>query len=102
MIVPFEAGPLELELSVTYTDDFNQPAVITDTVTIEVMEAEVMEPIEPGVTPEEGMPGGEAPVESGGQETLAQRVWRFILGLLGLGSAPPSSQPVEPGIVPGG
>lgn len=112
MIVPFEAGPLDLELRVTYTDDFNRPAVITDTVTIEVMEAEMIEPVEPGMGPGEGMPGGEMPVEGGGEETLAQRIWRFVLGLLGLGSAPQPNQPadqpmmpvepVEPGFTPGG
>lgn len=99
MIVPFEAGPLELELSVTYTDDFNQPAVITDTVTIDVMEAEVMEPFEPGMEPGDGINGEQQPGETGGEETLIQRVWRFILGLLGLGSAP-QNQPVEEPFVP--
>ena len=32
------------------------------------------------------------------QETTLQKVWRFVLGLLGLDSAPPSNS--DPGIVP--
>ena len=48
MITPFEAGPLDLLLSVSYTDDFNRPAVITHTLTVEVLEAIPMEPIDPG------------------------------------------------------
>jgi hypothetical protein len=39
-------------LSVTYTDDFNRPAIITDTLTIEVLDAI---PVEPG--PELGPDG---------------------------------------------
>jgi hypothetical protein len=90
MIVPFEPGPLELELSVTYTDDFNQPAVLTDTLTIDVMEEEVFAPTDPGLDGEDM--GGEMPPEGDvgtGQETVWQRVVRFFRGLLGLDSAPP-------------
>ena len=87
MITPFEPGPLDLLLSVSYTNDFNQPAVITDTLTVEVLEAAPMEPVDPGLGPD-GMPidGGEAPVDGGGEESIGQRIWRFILGLFGLGS----------------
>ncbi len=93
MITPFEPGPLDLELSVTYTDDFNRPAIITDTLTIEVLEAAPVEPEGPVLGPD-GLPiddGGEAPVDDGSggsQESLGQRIWRFIRGLLGLGSEP--------------
>ncbi len=92
MITPFEPGPLDLELSVTYTDDFNRPAVITDTLTVEVLEGAPVEPEGPVLGPD-GLPidDGQAPVDDGsggGQESLGQRIWRFIRGLLGLGSEP--------------
>lgn len=94
MITPFEAGPLDLLLSVNYTDDFNRPAVITQTLTIEVLEEIPMEPIDPGAVPEGE--GGEVPAEGdGGQESLLDRLWRFLRGLFGLGSEPAGEQPVE-------
>ncbi len=100
LITPFEAGPLELLLSVNYTDDFSRPAVITQTLTIEVMEEAPMEPLDPGVVPGgEGMEGGEFPNDGsngGGEESLLDRLWRFLRGLFGLGSEPGSGdQPVE-------
>lgn len=97
LITPFQAGPLELLLSVTYTNDFNQPSVITDTLTVEVLEAPPVEPFEPGVGPGEGEGSG-SPDGSGSttEETLGRRIWRFILGLLGLGSAPRQAQPEQP------
>lgn len=98
MITPFEAGPLELLLSVNYTDDFNNPAVITETLTIEVMEEIPMEPIDPGMGGEGGEEaGGEFPPDDGGgQESLLDKIWRFLRGLFGLGSEPSNGgQPVE-------
>ena len=102
-----EAGPLELLLSVNYTDDFSRPAVITQTLTIDVMEEVPMEPMDPGAMPGgEGMEGGEFPDDSngGGDESLLDRLWRFLRGLFGLGSESgggdqPSEEfvPVEPG-----
>ena len=107
LITPFEAGPLELLLSVNYTDDFSRPAVITQTLTIDVMEEVPMEPMDPGAMPGgEGMEGGEFPDDSngGGDESLLDRLWRFLRGLFGLGSESgggdqPSEEfvPVEPG-----
>ena len=87
-ITPFEPGPLDLQLSVSYTDDFNRPAVITDTLTIEVLEAI---PVDPGLPlGPDGLPiDPESPVDEGGgttEESLGQRIWRFIRGLFGLGS----------------
>ena len=99
LITPFEPGPLDLQLSVSYTDDFNRPSVITETLTIEVLEAI---PVEPG--PElgpDGLPIDEVPIDDGGgtaEESLGQRIWRFIRGLFGLGSEPSSGEeqvPVE-------
>jgi uncharacterized repeat protein (TIGR01451 family) len=96
MVVPFESGPLDLELAVTYTDDFNRPAVITETLTVDVLEAPDLGPFEPGMG--EGGEGGEMPPVNGGttQETLWQRILRFIRGLLGLGSGQPESGPEQP------
>ncbi|MCW5846387.1 MAG: IPT/TIG domain-containing protein [Anaerolineae bacterium] len=106
LITPFEAGPLELLLSVNYTDDFSRPAVITQTLTIEVMEEIPFEPVDPGLEGGGSGEGGDVPVDEngGGQESLLDRLWRFLRGLFGLGSEPGGGEqpgeefvPVEPG-----
>ncbi len=94
VIYPEVPGPLDLLLSVNYTDDFNQPQVLTQTLTINVVESFFPEePIDP--FPDENIP--EVVVEP---ETFGQKVWRFVLGLLGLSSGLP--QPAQPDFgVPG-
>jgi hypothetical protein len=95
LILPFEPGPLDLELGVNYTDDFGLPAVITRTLTVEVLEEIPIEPI-PGEGGE-GSEGGEFPAEGEGtgapqNENLLQRFLRFLRGLFGLGSEPSNGQ----------
>ena len=89
MVIPSQAGPLDLSVTINYTDDFNQPRVITQTVQVAVEEAPVMEPM-PG---EGGMLGPDGlPISPEGfpttEETFWQKVLRFFKGLLGLGSDP--------------
>ena len=97
MLFPEKAGTVTVDVTIDYTDDFNQPRTLTRTLQVEVMEAMIEEPI---VDP--SMEGGGSPVPS--NETTLQKIWRFILGLLGLDSAPPPGgeeimPPVEePGI----
>lgn len=86
-VYPEQPGQLELLLSVSYTDDFNQPQVISQTLTVEVLESFIPEePLEP--VPEEPVPVEPEP------ETFGQKVWRFILGLFGLSSG--VAQPTQP------
>ncbi|MHB8933965.1 MAG: COG1361 S-layer family protein [Bellilinea sp.] len=96
-VMPYQAGTLDLEITVNYTDDFNQPRFIVQTMTIEVMEMPTPEPFPPdgeGIPPDGGM--------SGGPETFWQKVVRFFKGLFGLDSSPSSPEgpieefPVEP------
>lgn len=103
MFYPDAAGTVQLNVLIEYTDDFNRARTIEKTLEVNVEEG-FFEP-----TPEPGMEGGGGdffPTE----ETFLQKVWRFILGLFGLDSAPPASSPemegpplIEPGIpAPGG
>jgi hypothetical protein len=106
MLTPDQPGPLTLEVTIDYTDDFNQPRTVTKSLNVEVMEEMIEEPIlDPSLQGE----GGEGiPVPS--QETTLQKIWRFIRGIFGLDSAPPSGgeeimPPVEepvPQPIPGG
>jgi hypothetical protein len=92
VVIPEQSGPMTLDVTIEYTDDFNQARTINRKLQIEVMEG--ME--EPIVEP--GMEGGGGGLPAPAPETTLQKVWRFILGLFGLDSAPPTNN--DPGIVP--
>lgn len=106
LVTPTTSGSLTLQVTIEYTDDFNQPRTIQKTLSVEVMEA-----------PPEPMPGTgeippEGPISPIGEETFWQKVWRFLLGLFGLDSSRPSAEPLpveatppsihEEIIIPGG
>lgn len=93
--VPYQPGPLELTVTVNYTDDFNQPQQVTQTLTVEVMEAP---PMEPG--PGEGFPGEPGFEQPPTQETLWQKIVRFLRGLIGLDSGQLEPGPAMPGEMP--
>jgi hypothetical protein len=93
MITPEQSGKMTLDITIDYTDDFNEPRTITRQLEIEVMEGEPTS--DPSM---EGGGGGGEVVPMPVEETALQKVWRFILGLFGLDSAPPSNN--DPGVVP--
>ena len=96
MFTPEQSGTMTLDITIDYTDDFNQARTIKHQLEIEVMEGFEEPTMEPGM--EGGRGGGEnIPMP---EETALQKVWRFILGLFGLDSAPPSNN--DPGVVPEG
>jgi hypothetical protein len=79
--IPSQPGPLELTVTVDYVDDFNQPQVITKTLTVEVLDAPVVEPGFPN-----GQGGGGFEPTPAEPESLWQKILRFISGLLGFDS----------------
>ncbi|MFO7537645.1 MAG: hypothetical protein R6X32_06245 [Chloroflexota bacterium] len=83
LLMAEQPGPLDLIVSIDYTDDFNQPQTISRTLKIEVMESFMPEPGE-GEWEE---PGGFEPFPAPA-ESFTQKLWRFIKGLLGLSSGP--------------
>jgi hypothetical protein len=96
--IPNQPGSVDLLVTIDYTNDFNQPEVITETLTVEVMEQSM---IEPSIT--DGQNGNEEIIPEQ-PETLIQKIWRFILGLIGLDSginesqSSSTNQPIETGI----
>jgi len=101
-IMPVQEGPMELNVEITYTDDFNEVRTINQTLEIEVSAAMDMGPMldENGNPIEGSINGGGGMVDpgmvSGTPETFWQKVGRFLLGLIGLDSgAPGTTLPVE-------
>jgi len=80
---PETVGSADLNITIEYTDDFNQPRTVTHTlnVTVEEASAELM--------PDPGMGGG-TEISPATDESFLHKVWRAVLGLFGLDSAPPS------------
>jgi hypothetical protein len=95
MLTPNEPGPLDLTITIDYTDDFNQARTVTQTITQDVTDMA----IEP--TPDLSAPGGGGEV-SNAPESIWHKVWRFILGLFGLDSGAPVTAPVieQPTVIP--
>lgn len=82
-------GPTDLIVSIDYTNDFNQPQVITKTLSVNVFEQPVIEPST------DGSQNGGIDVSPPAPETFLQKVWRFILGIIGLDSGINNTQPSQ-------
>ncbi|PKN88967.1 MAG: hypothetical protein CVU45_07565, partial [Chloroflexi bacterium HGW-Chloroflexi-7] len=98
-IMPFAEGPLEIKVTITYTDDFNQPREVVQTLNVEVMP-------EPVFTPDPMMGEDGMPIDQPVTETFWSKVGRFFKGLFGLdsgvnepagGDFSTGEKPVEPG-----
>jgi hypothetical protein len=101
MLTPNGPGPIDVNITIGYTDDFNQARTVTQTLTLDVTDMATIP------TPDLSAPGGGKGVSSA-PESFWQKVWRFILGLFGLDSAAPSTptpaieQPTMIPVFPGG
>ncbi|MCJ7736278.1 MAG: hypothetical protein MUQ10_03055 [Anaerolineae bacterium] len=73
-----QGGKLELLVTVNYLDEFEQPQVVIETLTVQVEEPEIRD---------DALPGGGVGDEGGEQEeTFWDKVLRFVRGLFGVGS----------------
>lgn len=88
-VIPEQAGPLDLKVTVDYTDDFNQPRSISQTLHLDVMEAAPEPTIDPNlpIDPNSGRP---IDPNQPADESFWQKAWRFLLGLFGLDSSAPA------------
>lgn len=100
-IMPFSEGPLEIMVTITYTDDFNTTREVVQTLNVDVMPEPVYTP-DP-MMGEDGMPIGQPETE-----TFWSKIGRFFKGLFGLdsgvkepagGDFSPDEMPVEPGVI---
>ena len=97
MITPSQAGPLDVLVSINYTDDFNQPRVFETTLTMDVIEMDegYFKPWEEEF-PNNG--GFDGPNPSPENENFWQKFVRVLKGLIGLDSgirSEPMPFPVE-------
>lgn len=86
-LIPNIPGPMTLQVSVDFNDDFNQPQTLVQEISIEVLEAPppMEEPgVDPGTDPGMGVPPEAQP------ETFWQVAVRFLRGLVGLDSGRPA------------
>lgn len=93
LFTPEQVGTIPLTVTIEYVDDFNKPRTIEKTIEVQVEEMVIEEP-----TVDPNGEGSEEPAT----ETFWQKVKRFILGILGLDSAPPSgteSVPLDGGVI---
>jgi hypothetical protein len=90
-LFPEASGKVRLNVVIDYTDDFNQSRKVEKSLEVNVEEGFTEPPLDPSMEGEGGDGGKEfIPVA---EETALQKIWRFILGLLGLDSAPPAVSP---------
>ena len=87
--IPDQVGSVDFLITIDYTNDFNQREVITNTLTVDVVDQPVIEP------PIDGGQNGNGEIVPTQPETFLQKVWRFILGLIGLDSSTNSTQPTN-------
>jgi hypothetical protein len=102
MLTPNAPGPLDLTITIDYTDDFNQVRTVTSTLKLDVTEMQIEPPTD------QLSPGGNGGLPSA-PESFWQKAWRFILGLFGLDSGTTSTSPaveqptgVPVPVIPGG
>jgi hypothetical protein len=93
--IPDQPGSTDLVVSIDYTNDFNQPQVITKTLTVDVVDQPIIGPSADGI--QNGGIEAISPIP----ETFLQKVWRILLGLIGLDSglstikSSNNNQPIE-------
>jgi hypothetical protein len=98
MLTPEKSGPMTLNITIEYTDDFNQARTLTRTLNLEVVEGMSEGPITDPSLEGGGGGGGSMEVPVATDETFLQKAWRFVLGIFGLDSSPASGSEQE--IVP--
>ncbi len=86
-VFTLQTGSAKINFVIEYTDDFNQKRTVEKTIDVNVEEGFI-----------EPTPDPNVPLDTGGmtpptEETFLQKTWRFILGFLGLDSAPSTSSP---------
>jgi len=93
--MPYQEGPLDLKISINYTDDFNMPRFVEQTMQLEIQPAMDFGPTPGGDGTIAPGQDGKNPVDGLGQpETFLQKVWRAIKGFLGLDGG--TAQPTVP------
>lgn len=86
--VPSHSGSIDLEVTIHYNDDFNQPQTISQKIKVQVQDAPPQEAF-----PKDGPqgPGSMNGEEANNPDGSGQILLRLFKGLIGLDSAPPQN-----------
>lgn len=88
LVTAHQAGAIPLEVRVQYLNSFQQPEVLTETISVQV------EAVPAGANGSSGNGGSEnggADAGDDGEMTVGERLWRALLGFLGLGTRDPQT-----------
>jgi hypothetical protein len=106
-IIPDQAGPMDIDVVINYTDDFNQSRTVEQKINIDVQPAMEITPEGTDGNSTTGIKGGSVDLTQ--PETLWQKIARFFKGLFGLNSGsgvnqatPTESAPIQSYPLPGG
>lgn len=97
-LMPYQEGPLDVTVTINYTDDFNQARQVVQTLSVDVL------PMQEEMFPPEGMDGGVIVDENvNAPQDFGDILLRVIKALLGLDSSAPKMivpTEIEPESVP--
>ncbi len=95
-LIADKTGPVDIDVTISFIDDFNQPQTLNQTLSVNVQDAPIIEePLGPDGKP---INSGEGSIPTPAPETFWDKVTRFLKGMIGLDSGVPQPAQLNPGM----